>query len=44
MHIGQDDVSRLERRTGMYVSILAGFFNAVGEDLEICGIFSETAP
>ncbi len=33
LHIGQGDVSKLERRTDMYVSILASYLQAVGADL-----------
>ena len=39
LHLGQGDVSRLERRTDMYVSTLAGFLNAMGADLEIRAVF-----
>lgn len=41
LHLGQGDVSRLERRTDMYVSTLAGFLNAVGADLEIRAVFPD---
>ncbi|MBL8290628.1 MAG: XRE family transcriptional regulator [Bryobacterales bacterium] len=35
LHIGQGDVSKLERRTDMYVSTLASYLQAVGADLEM---------
>ena len=35
LHMGQGDVSKLERRADMYVSTLAGYLRAVGADLEI---------
>jgi hypothetical protein len=38
LHMGQGDVSKLERRTDMYVSTLASYLQAVGADLEIRGI------
>ena len=41
LHLGQGDVSRLERRTDMYVSTLAGFLKAVGADLEIRAVFPD---
>ena len=41
LHIGQGDVSRLERRADMYVSTLASFLHAVGADLEIRAIFPD---
>jgi transcriptional regulator with XRE-family HTH domain len=40
LHIGQGDVSKLERRADMYVSTLAGYLQAVGADLEIRAVFS----
>jgi transcriptional regulator with XRE-family HTH domain len=39
LQIGQGDVSRLERRTDMYVSTLASYLQAVGADLEIRAVF-----
>jgi predicted XRE-type DNA-binding protein len=39
LQIGQGDVSKLERRTDMYVSTLASYLQAVGADLEIRAIF-----
>ena len=41
LHIGQGDVSKLERRTDMYVSTLASYLQAVGADLEIRAIFPD---
>lgn len=41
LHMGQGDVSKLERRTDMYVSTLAGYLQAVGADLEIRAIFPD---
>lgn len=41
LHIGQGDVSKLERRTDMYVSTLAGYLQAVGADLEIRAVFPD---
>jgi DNA-binding transcriptional regulator YiaG len=38
LHMGQGDVSKLERRTDMYVSTLASYLQAVGADLEIRGV------
>jgi len=39
LHMGQGDVSKLERRTDMYVSTLAGYLQAVGAELEIRAVF-----
>jgi len=39
LHIGQGAVSKLDRRTGMYVSTLASYLQAVAADLEIRSIF-----
>ena len=41
LHMGQGDVSRLERRTDMYVSTLASYLQAVGADLEIRAVFPD---
>ena len=41
LHIGQGDVSKLERRTDMYVSTLANYLQAVGADLEIRAVFPD---
>lgn len=41
LHMGQGDVSKLERRTDMYVSTLARYLQAVGADLEIRAVFPD---
>jgi len=41
LHMGQGDVSKLERRTDMYVSTLAGYLQAVGANLEIRAVFPD---
>lgn len=41
LHIEQGDVSKLERRTGMYVSPLANYLQAMGADLEIRAVFPD---
>ena len=41
LHMGQGDVSKLERRTDMYVSTLAHYLQAVGADLEIRAVFPD---
>jgi len=41
LHIGQGDVSKLERRADMYVSTLAGYLHAVGADLDIRAVFPD---
>ncbi len=41
LQIGQGDVSKLERRTDMYVSTLAGYLEAVGAHLEIRAVFPD---
>ena len=41
LHIGQGDVSKLERRTDMYVSTLTSYVQAVGADLEIRAVFPD---
>jgi hypothetical protein len=41
LHMGQGDVSRLERRTDMYVSTLASYIEAVGAHLEIRAVFPD---
>src|ERR1700692_4827163 len=41
LHIGQGDVSKLERRTDMYVSTLASYLQAVGADLPIRAVFPD---
>ena len=41
LHMGQGDVSKLERRTDMYVSTLASHLQAVGATLEIWAVFRD---
>ncbi len=41
LHMAQGDVSKLERRTDMYVSTLASYLQAVGADLEIRAVFPD---
>src|SRR5436305_12800624 len=41
LHMGQGDVSKLERRTDMYVSTLSSYLQAVGADLEIRAVFPD---
>ena len=41
LHMGQGDVSKLERRTDMYVSTLANYLRAIGADLEIRAVFPD---
>jgi DNA-binding transcriptional regulator YiaG len=41
LHMGQGDVSKLERRTDMYVSTLASYLQAVGAELEIRAVFPD---
>ena len=41
LHMGQGDVSKLEKRTDMYVSTLASYLQAVGANLEIRAIFPD---
>ncbi len=41
LQIGQGDVSKLERRTDMYVSTLASYLRAIGAELEIRAVFPD---
>lgn len=41
LHVKQASVSKLERRTDMYISTLRGFVKAMGGDLEITARFPE---
>jgi DNA-binding transcriptional regulator YiaG len=41
LHMGQGDISKLERRTDMYVSTLASYLQAVGADLEIRAVLPD---
>lgn len=41
LHVNQAAVSKIERRTDMYVSTLRGYIRAMGGDLEIIARFPE---
>jgi uncharacterized protein YdbL (DUF1318 family) len=41
LHVGQAEVSRLERRTDLYVSTLGRYIEAMGGRLEIRAVFPE---
>jgi hypothetical protein len=41
LHMGQGEVSKLERRADMHVSTLASYLQAVGADLEIRAVFPD---
>ncbi len=41
LHVKQASVSKLERRTDMYISTLRGFIQAMGGELEIAAKFPE---
>lgn len=41
LDMAQGDVSKLERRTDMYVSTLASYLQAVGAELEIRAVFPD---
>lgn len=41
LQMAQGDVSKLERRTDMYVSTLASYLHAVGAELEIRAVFPD---
>jgi predicted XRE-type DNA-binding protein len=41
LHLKQPSVSKLEKRTDMYISTLRSFVNAMGGDLEIVARFPE---
>lgn len=41
LHVKQASVSKLERRTDMYISTLRGFVEAMGGDLDITARFPE---
>jgi transcriptional regulator with XRE-family HTH domain len=43
LHIGQAAVSKLERRTDMYLSTLRGYIEAMGGQLEIIARFPDRA-
>jgi len=41
LHVKQASVSKLERRTDMYISTLRGYIKAMGGDLEIIARFPD---
>ena len=41
LHVNQAAISKMERRTDMYVSTLARFIEAMGGELEIRALFPE---
>jgi len=41
LHLKQPSISKLEKRTDMYISTLRSFVNAMGGDLEIVARFPE---
>lgn len=41
LHIKQASISKLERRTDMYISTLRNFIRAMGGDLEINAVFPD---
>ena len=41
LEVGQSEVSKIEKRTDMYVSTLASYIRAMGGDLEICAVFPD---
>ncbi len=44
LHIGQDSVSRLEKRSDMLLSTLRGYIEAMGGKLEILACFPNRPP
>jgi len=44
LHINQTAVSKIERRTDMYVSTLRSYIEAMGGELEIIARFPDRAP
>lgn len=44
LHINQASVSKIERRTDMYVSTLRSFIEAMGGELEIVARFPDQPP
>ena len=44
LHIGQDSVSRLEKRSDMLLSTLRGYIEAMGGKLEIVARFPDRPP
>lgn len=41
LEVGQPEVSKIEKRTDMYVSTLASYVKAMGGELEICAVFPD---
>jgi len=41
LDVGQPEVSKIEKRTDMYVSTLASYVKAMGGELEICAVFPD---
>lgn len=41
LHVQQASISKLERRTDMYISTLRNFIQAMGGDLEINAVFPD---
>jgi len=41
LHVSQGAVSKVERRTDMYISTLRSYLRAIGGDLEIRAVFPE---
>src|SRR5665213_4558660 len=41
LDVGQSEVSKIEKRTDMYVSTLASYVEAMGGELEICAVFPD---
>jgi transcriptional regulator with XRE-family HTH domain len=44
LHISQSDVSKLERRTDVYISTLRNFIEATGGELEIIARYPDRSP
>jgi len=44
LHVNQAQVSKIERRTNMYISTLRSFIQAMGGELDIIARFPDRAP
>ncbi len=44
LHMGQDGISRLERRSDMLLSMLRGYVEAMGGDLKLIASFPDRPP
>src|ERR1700738_954523 len=44
LHIGQDSISRLEKRSDMMLSTMRGYIEAMGGSLELVARFPKRAP